>query len=97
MINWRVRFANKDFWIHFIPAVLLLVQLVLELFGIKLELTDLGNRLLAIIDVLFVILALMGVVNDPTTSGIGDSTRALGYTVPYDDAKLNGGQEKKPE
>ena len=92
MINWKVRFRNKDFWIHFIPAVLLLVQLVLDLFGVKYDFGELGNKLLAIVDVVFVILALLGVVNDPTTAGVGDSTRALGYTVPYDDAKENGGQ-----
>ena len=92
MINWRVRFNNKDFWIHFIPAVLLLVQLVLDLFGVHLDLGNLGNKLLAIVDVVFVILALLGVVNDPTTTGLGDSQRALLYTVPYDDTKLHGGQ-----
>lgn len=92
MINWKVRFGNKDFWIHFIPAVLLLVQLVLDLFGVKLDLSELGQKILAIVDVVFVILALLGVVNDPTTAGIGDSQRALGYTVPYDDALENGGQ-----
>lgn len=92
MINWRVRFGNKDFWIHFIPAVLLLVQLVLDLFGVTLDLSELGQKILAIVDVVFVILALLGVVNDPTTAGIGDSKRALAYTAPYDDALENGGQ-----
>ena len=28
MINWKVRLKNKQFWISFIPAVLLLVQKV---------------------------------------------------------------------
>ena len=92
MINWKVRFNNKDFWMHFIPAVLLLVQLVLDLFGVHLDLGELGNKLLAIVDVVFVILTLLGVVNDPTTTGIGDSQRALGYSTPYDDTKVNGGQ-----
>ena len=29
-----------------------------------------------------VFIAIMGVLTDPTTPGIGDSTRALGYTKP---------------
>ena len=85
MLNWKVRFNNKDFWIHFIPAVLLLIQLVLDLFGVHLDLGDLGNKLLAIVDVIFVILALLGVVNDPTTAGIKDSQRAMTYDQPWTD------------
>jgi phi LC3 family holin len=34
-INWKVRFANKLFWITFIPQVLLVIQLILALIGIK--------------------------------------------------------------
>lgn len=85
MLNWKVRFNNKDFWVHFLPALLLLIQLVADLFGLHLELGELGNKLLAIVDVVFVILALLGVVVDPTTAGIGDSQRAMGYSEPWKD------------
>ena len=30
MINWKVRFANKAFWLSLIPAVLLLIQVVAD-------------------------------------------------------------------
>nr|DAQ38639.1 MAG TPA: holin [Caudoviricetes sp.] len=33
MINWVVRIKNKNFWLAFIPAVLLLVQTVAAVFG----------------------------------------------------------------
>ena len=69
MINWRVRFANKSFWLSFIPALLLLVQVVAALFGFELELEGAAARLLDVVNALFAVLALLGVVNDPTTAG----------------------------
>ena len=47
-----------------------------------LELGDLGDKLLGVVNALFALLALLGVVNDPTTQGAGDSQQALGYQVP---------------
>lgn len=82
MINWLVRFKNKNFWITIIPAFLLLIQLVAGVFGFQLDLGDLGNKLLQILDVIFVILAAFGIVTDHTTEGLGDSRLALTYTKP---------------
>lgn len=82
MINWAVRFKNKQFWISFIPAVLLLVQVVAAVFGFELDLGDLGNRLLDVVNALFAVLALLGIVTDPTTSGMSDSAQALTYDKP---------------
>ena len=72
-INWKVRIANKTFWLSLIPAALLLVQVVASVFGFTLDLGELGNKLLAI----------LGVVNDPTTAGVADSQRAMSYEAPY--------------
>ena len=82
MINWRVRVKSKAFWVAIIPAVLLLVQVVAAVFGYTLDLGDLGNRLLAVVNAVFAVLAILGVVVDPTTEGISDSARALTYTRP---------------
>lgn len=81
-VNWKVRFANKTFWLTIIPAILLLVQTILAVFGITIDLTELGNRILDVVNALFMVLMLMGVINDPTTVGLGDSERAMTYTVP---------------
>lgn len=81
-INWIVRIKNKAFWIAFIPAVLLLIQVVASVFGYTLDLGELGNKLLAVVEALFMVLAIVGVVTDPTTVGYSDSTNALGYTEP---------------
>lgn len=82
MINWTVRFRNKAFWVSLIPAVLLLVQGVAAVFGYTLDLGALGDRLLCVVNALFAVLAVLGVVTDPTTAGVGDSQQAMGYETP---------------
>ena len=82
MINWKVRFANKTFWLSLVPAVLLLVQVTAAVFGYTLDLGELGNRLVAVVNALFAVLAILGVVTDPTTKGLSDSVRAMGYDKP---------------
>ena len=84
-INWIVRIKNKNFWISLIPAVLLLVQVVAAVFGFTLELEELGNLLLAVVNALFAVLTILGIVTDPTTAGVGDSKLAMTYTKPKED------------
>lgn len=81
-INWVVRIKNKAFWVAIIPAVLLLIQVVANVFGYTIDLGELGNKLLAVVDVAFVVLVMLGVVTDPTTEGVGDSEQAMTYTEP---------------
>lgn len=87
MINWQVRIKNKQFWLTLIPAALLLVQVVAAVFGITIDLGELGNRLLDVVNAVFSVLVILGVVTDPTTEGVGDSIRALGYEKPYKDGE----------
>jgi phi LC3 family holin len=81
-INWKVRVKNKAFWITLIPAVLIAIQAIAAVFGITLDLGDLGNRILIAVDAIFVVLALLGIVLDPTTAGVSDSTKAMSYNRP---------------
>lgn len=85
MINWTVRLKNKNFWLSLIPAIILLIQVVAAPFGITIDLGELGNQLLAIVNAVFAVLVIIGIVEDPTTAGIGDSARALTYTEPKED------------
>ena len=85
MINWTVRFKNKAFWLALIPAALLLVQVVAAVFGFTLDLGDLGNKLLAVVNAIFAVLAILGIATDPTTKGVSDSAQALTYDKPKDD------------
>lgn len=82
MINWKVRIKNRNFWLALIPAVLLLVQAVAAVFGASIDLGDLGDKLIAAVNAAFVVLAILGIVTDPTTSGISDSTQAMTYDKP---------------
>lgn len=82
MINWRTRIKNKNFWIALIPAILLLIQSVLTPFGYNWDFGVLNQQLTAIINAAFGVLSILGIVTDPTTVGIGDSSQALGYDEP---------------
>lgn len=81
-INWRVRINNKAFWVAFIPAVLLLIQAICGVFGFTINLGEIGDKLLNVVEAVFVVLAILGVVTDPTTKGVSDSEQALTYTKP---------------
>lgn len=81
-INWKVRIRNKNFWVAIIPAILLVIQAVAHVFGYNLDLGELGNNLIAVVDAVFVVLVLLGIVTDPTTEGVGDSKLAMTYDAP---------------
>lgn len=82
MINWKVRIKNKTFWLTLIPAILLLVQVIAAVFGYTLDLGELGNKLIDVVNALFTVLMILGIVNDPTTAGVSDSRQALTYDTP---------------
>ena len=84
-INWKVRLKNKTFWLAIIPAVLLLVQQIVGLFGVDIDFTPLQNQLVTIIGTVFSILAILGIIVDPTTKGVSDSKQVLTYTEPKGD------------
>lgn len=77
-----MRLKNKNFWLALIPALLLLIQVIAAVFGFELDLGDIGNKLLDVVNALFAVLAILGIVTDPTTAGVGDSQQALGYNKP---------------
>ena len=83
MINWKVRLKNKQFWVSAIPALALVIQAVAAVFGWTLDFTRLVGRLIAVIDAVFALLVILGIVVDPTTAGVSDSQRAMGYEEPY--------------
>lgn len=85
MINWTVRIKNKNFWLAVIPALLLLAQTVAAVFGYTLDLGDIGNKLIAVVNAAFCVLAVLGVVVDPTTKGVADSNQAMEYKKPKEE------------
>ena len=82
-INWKVRVKNKVFWATIIPALFVLVKALLALFGIEPDLTALQGRIMNLLDAVFLVLGILGIVVDPTTHSVGDSDRAMAYDKPY--------------
>lgn len=82
MINWKTRIKNKTWWLALIPALLILAQAIAAPFGYQWDFTVLDQQLAGIINALFAVLALMGIVQDPTTEGLGDSELAMTYERP---------------
>ena len=86
-INWKVRTKNPVFWVQVGLAVLMPI---LAYMGITVEdLTSwsiLGATLLEAVKNPYVLgLVLVSVwnaINDPTTSGLADSSQAMTYTIP---------------
>ena len=82
MINWKVRIKNKNFWLAIIPAMILLIQVIAAVFDIRLDLGAMSDKLIAVVNAVFVVLAILGIVTDPTTEGVSDSKLALTYEEP---------------
>lgn len=79
-INWKVRLKNKTFWVTAIPIVAAIVYTILGFFEVvpKVSQSEVVNVLSLIVE----LLAVIGVVIDPTTSGASDSDKALTYEKP---------------
>jgi len=84
-INWKVRLKNKTFWLAIVPALLLVIQTVASLFGYAWDFVVLNQQIAAVINAVFAVLAVLGVVTDPTTAGMTDSDRAMTYEKPKED------------
>ena len=86
-VNWKVRIKNKAFWLALIPAIALVAQAVAAVFGYTIDLTTMVGKLQAVVNAVFALLVILGIVVDPTTNGVGDSERALSYEKPWVDEK----------
>lgn len=82
-INWKVRFKNAVWLASFIGVILSFVYTILEMFDIVPTISK--NTLVQAAKQVLTFLTLIGVIQDPTTDGLGDSQRALGYEEPWKD------------
>ncbi len=82
-INWKVRFRNKLWLGSFLSLIVSFVYSMLSLFDVFPDLTK--NTVLELLNQILTFLGLIGVLVDPTTAGLGDSERAMGYEEPWDD------------
>jgi phi LC3 family holin len=87
MINWKVRFKNRQWVMAFIAQLFIVVQLLLaglNSLGITdFQLTDaIQQSILNFVNAVFILLSMMGIIQDPTTKGMSDSERAMTYKDP---------------
>lgn len=80
MINWKVRFKNKVWLAAFITFLVSTVYQFLAMFEIAPAITQ--DAVMQIVAAVLQLLSLLGVVVDPTTKGLRDSERAMGYNEP---------------
>lgn len=80
-INWTLRLQNKTTLAALAATVLAFAYQLCGIFGIVPPVSQ--DSLLQLVGIVLNILAALGVVTDPTTSGLSDSARALGYDEPY--------------
>ena len=79
-INWKFRANSLGFWLGLVGTLVIVAQAILGQLGIKLDVAGIGTQADTIITAVFAILALFGVVVDPTTKGISDSDTVLKST-----------------
>ena len=80
-INWKVRFKNKVWLGSFFSLVVGFIYSLLALFDVFPAVTQ--NLVVQLLNQLLTFLGLIGVIVDPTTAGVGDSDRAMGYEEPW--------------
>lgn len=81
-INWKARFKNKAFLITFVTLIVAFVYQMLGLFRIVPPVSE--DALTNIIMIVINFMANLGVIVDPTTSGVSDSERAMTYFTDAD-------------
>ena len=82
-INWKVRFKNKVWLGSFLSLIVGFIYSMLALFDVFPQVTQ--NLVVQLLNQVLTFLGLIGVIVDPTTAGLGDSERAMGYEEPWDD------------
>lgn len=83
MINWKLRIQNKATLWAIISLVVSMVYRILDAFGVIPSFSQ--DFVLEIAADILTLLGLLGVIVDPTTDGVSDSQRAMGYEWPWRD------------
>ena len=88
-INWTVRLKNKVWLATVISFIVSTVYQWLGYFDIAPMVTQ--DAVLQLASAILQVLSLLGLIVDPTTAGVADSERAMGYEMPYS----QGNEENK--
>lgn len=86
-INWKVRVKNPVWWVQIVLSVLTPILAYAGLTASDLtSWAALGSLLIGAVSNPYVlglvVVSVWNAINDPTTSGVCDSSQALGYEAP---------------
>ena len=87
MINWKLRLKNKATLLAIVTAVIALIYQILGMLGIVPAVSE--SEVTQAVGLAINILAMVGIVTDPTTQGVSDSNRALTYDKPAKNSTTN--------
>ena len=79
-INWKVRLKNKTWLLAFAGAIVAFVYQILGMLGVVAPIAE--DNVTQIIGLIINLLVALGIVQDPTTAGMSDSSEALSYSEP---------------
>ena len=79
-INWKLRLQNKATLTTIVLAIVAFAYQMLGLFGVVPSISQ--DTIVNLVGLIINLLVGFGIVVDPTTSGISDSTQALEYEAP---------------
>ena len=82
-VNWKVRFKNKVWLTCFFAAIVSFAFTILAMFDIFPSVTE--DQVMRFINTVLMLLSMTGIIVDPTTNGVNDSERAMGYEEPWVD------------
>lgn len=79
-MNWKLRFQNKVTLAAILASVIALVYQICGLCGVVPAVSE--SEVTNIVSMVLNLLVMLGVLVDPTTSGVSDSERAMSYKKP---------------
>lgn len=82
-INFKVRMKNKAFVLTMLSAIVAFIYQMCGIIGIVPAIGE--DMVIQLLGLVLNLLVGLGILVDPTTSGINDSRQALNYTTPRKD------------
>lgn len=79
-INLKLRFKNGYTLLALLTAIITFVYQILGIFGITPGISE--NQIIELVGLVINVLFGLGIITDPTTAGIKDTSQAMGYTEP---------------
>lgn len=83
-IDWESRKGNKMFWLALLSALIILSESILKPFGISFDFAGFEANIASIIEALFGVLIVVGVVMNPQEPGVTDKGDSVDETESED-------------